>query len=222
MATRTPTKAAGATGKTKPTPPTNPAEPSDREMIARECLLSPSFHGAAAIQAWEGFAGKTHLPDLVKGLREQTRRVQAGSTKPVESMLWGQAQALQTLFTSLMRRASQQEGLKQFQTMLSLSMKAQAQCRVTLQTLAEIKNPRPVAFVKQQNIANGHQQINNGQDANQGSEISRAGNSTVLPNELLGVNDGNYLDTGAPSATSQGDPHMATLGEQHRGEDARG
>lgn len=220
MATRTPTKAAGATVKKKPTP--DPAELIDREKIARECLLSPSFHGAAAIQAWEGFAGKTDLPDLVEGLREQTRKIQAGNTKPIESMLWGQAQALQTLFTSLMRRAANQEGLKQFQTMLSISMKAQAQCRVTLQTLAEIKNPRPVAFVKQQNIANGHQQINNGQDANQGSEFSRAENSTVSPNELLGVNDGNYLDTGAPSAASQGDPHMATLGKQHRGEDARG
>jgi len=30
-----------------------------------------------------------------------------------------------------------------------LALKAQAQCRATLQTLAEIKNPHPVAFVKQ-------------------------------------------------------------------------
>ena len=64
MAIRKPTKAAGATGKKKPT--RDPTEPSDSEMIARECLLSPSFQGAAAIQAWEGFAGKTNFSDLVE------------------------------------------------------------------------------------------------------------------------------------------------------------
>ena len=73
MAIRKPTKAAGATGKKKPA--RDPTEPSDSEMIARECLLSPSFQGAAAIQAWEGFAGKTNFSDLVKELREQTHRV---------------------------------------------------------------------------------------------------------------------------------------------------
>jgi hypothetical protein len=41
-------------------------------------------------------------------------------------------------------------------------LKAQAQCRVTLVALAEMKNPRPVAFVQQANIAAGLQQVNNG------------------------------------------------------------
>ena len=40
-------------------------------------------------------------------------------------------------------------------------MRAQGQCRATLQTLGELKNPRQVAFVKQANIANGYQQVNN-------------------------------------------------------------
>jgi hypothetical protein len=39
--------------------------------------------------------------------------------------------------------------------------KPQAQCRATIEALAEIKNPRPVAFVKQANIAQGPQQVNN-------------------------------------------------------------
>lgn len=40
--------------------------------------------------------------------------------------------------------------------------KCSTQCRATLETLAEIKNPRPVVFVRQANIANGPQQVNNG------------------------------------------------------------
>lgn len=43
-----------------------------------------------------------------------------------------------------------------------MALKAQAQCRATLEALAEIKNPRPVAFVKQANISGEHQQVNNG------------------------------------------------------------
>jgi hypothetical protein len=36
-----------------------------------------------------------------------------------------------------------------------LALKAQSQCRATLETLAAIKNPQPVAFVRQANIAHG-------------------------------------------------------------------
>jgi len=39
---------------------------------------------------------------------------------------------------------------------------AQAQCRATIETLHELKHPRPVAFVQKANIADGPQQLNNG------------------------------------------------------------
>ena len=42
---------------------------------------------------------------------------------------------------------------------MRLSLKAQGQCRATLETLAVIKNP-PV-FAHQANIAHGPQQVNN-------------------------------------------------------------
>jgi len=80
----------------------------------------------------------------------------------VEAMLYGQAMTLQTMFTSLVRQAASETGLKQYQAKLTFALKAQAQCRSTLEALAEIKNPRPVSFVKQANIANGPQQVNNG------------------------------------------------------------
>jgi hypothetical protein len=44
---------------------------------------------------------------------------------------------------------------------MRLALKAQGQCRATLETLAAIKNP-PVVFAKQRNISHGHQQVNNG------------------------------------------------------------
>lgn len=43
-----------------------------------------------------------------------------------------------------------------------LALKAQAQGVRTLEVLGALKNPQPVAFVKQANIAHGPQQVNNG------------------------------------------------------------
>ena len=43
---------------------------------------------------------------------------------------------------------------------MRLALKAQGQCRATLETLAAIKNP-PVVFARQANFANGPQQVNN-------------------------------------------------------------
>ena len=43
---------------------------------------------------------------------------------------------------------------------MRLALKAQGQCRATLETLATIKNP-PVVFARQANIAQGPQQVNN-------------------------------------------------------------
>ena len=51
------------------------------------------------------------------------------------------------------------------ETHLKLAFKAQSQCRTTLETLAEIKSPRSVAFVRQANTSAGPQQLNNGTGA---------------------------------------------------------
>lgn len=70
------------------------------------------------------------------------------------------------------------EYIPAMETYLKLALKAQTQCRTTLQTLAEIKNPQPVSFVKQANISHGPQQINNGVSP-------RAEKFKKQPNELL-------------------------------------
>ena len=62
----------------------------------------------------------------------------------------------------LARRATAQEYLKTWEAYLRMAMKAQNQCRMTLETLAMIKNP-PTVFAKQANINHGgQQQVNNG------------------------------------------------------------
>ena len=81
---------------------------------------------------------------------------------PSKTALKAQAHALQAIFMNLARRATTQEYMKHCETYLRMAMKAQNQCRMTLETLATIKNP-PVVVARQANINNGgQQQVNNG------------------------------------------------------------
>ena len=64
------------------------------------------------------------------------------------------------------------------ETYFRLALKAQSQCRATLETLSTIKNP-PVIFAKQANISTGNQQINNA------VSTSRTENNKKQQNELL-------------------------------------
>jgi len=198
----------------KATPTQQTTTPDKHTLKPHELVLSPTIQSAVAIEAWSKFAGTVDLADLVDDLRERIKKVQGGDMQPVEAMLFGQAMTLETIFTSLARRATSQEYLKQFQAYLGMALKAQAQCRATLEALAEIKNPRPVAFVKQANISGGHQQVNNG--SAQAAAHSHAGQSTGLKNELLEHQHGNYLDTRAQSTAGGADPNLEAVETGHR------
>jgi hypothetical protein len=96
---------------------------------------------------------------------------------------------------------------------MRLALRAQSQCRATLETLATIKNP-PVVFARQANIANGPQQVNNGVPAPASPAHEE---KTIQSNELLTKDQrGATLDTRGTAATSGTDKAMATLGEVHR------
>ena len=90
---------------------------------------------------------------------------------------------------------------------MRMGMKAQSQCRATLQVLADIKNPRPVAFVKQANINNGgNQQVNNGVALEAIPSPTPAKENETEQTKLLdGMNDGStYMDAGTTTATIRG------------------
>ncbi|HAB64955.1 MAG TPA: hypothetical protein DCE49_12410 [Pseudomonas sp.] len=92
---------------------------------------------------------------------------------------------------------------------MRLAFKAQNQARTTLQTLAELKAPKQVAFVRQANIGN-QVQVNNG------TVPARTRKTRNAPNELLEVTHGERLDTRATGSASGVDTAMATLEQQHR------
>jgi hypothetical protein len=99
-------------------------------------------------------------------LRHQARAASAGDLSRSEAMLMSQATTLNALFHSLtgwaLNHLKEGGNAAYFEMHMRLAFKAQCQSRAAIETLAEIKNPRQVAFIKQANIAGGNQQVNNG------------------------------------------------------------
>ena len=179
------------------------------EHIAKVTLM-PCTNAAAVVAEYAKAFGEQDVQALMEQLRTTFDQVNNGDLQHCEAMLVGQAHALQSIFMSLARRAANQEYLKQLETYLRMALKAQNQSRMTLETLAKIKNP-PVIFAKQANInqGNGNQQVNNGTPA----PASHAEKNINQPNELLEVQHGSEtLDSRTAGATIGKDKAMATVG----------
>lgn len=167
--------------------------------------LRPSVNAAAVIVEYASSFGEQDIESLMNELVGSIEKVNDGDMKRCEGMLMGQAYALQAIFMNLSRRAIVQDQVKHNEMLLRLALKAQGQCRATLETLSNIKNP-PVVFAKQANINNGNQQINNGVPAPQAEKTVNE------QNELLEAQHGGMtLDTGATGATIEKNKAMAAL-----------
>ena len=79
---------------------------------------------------------------------------------------------------------------------MKLALRAQSQCRSTVEALADMKKPRP-EILRQTNIAHGHQQVNN-----------------FPPNELMEQHD-ERMDAGTPPEAVRGNQAMETVGKEH-------
>ncbi len=108
-----------------------------------------------------------------------------------------------------------QENAIPFELNMRMALRAQSQCRATLETLSNIKHP-PVVYAKQANITTGPQQINNGTAA------PRARESDSEQTQLLEASNDQRLDTGEASPTSQGDKALEAVGKVNRTKNARG
>lgn len=115
------------TSKNLKTPQIEKPPPMAIADKARMALL-PSVNGAAVIEAYQAnVMGKdADMNAMVDRLRETFIEVKGGDLRTLEAMLISQATALQTIFTSLARRASFQERLPQYQAFLGLALKAQS------------------------------------------------------------------------------------------------
>ena len=201
-----------------------PAAGKTPEQLRAGVALLPSFNGAAVMQAYQGnVTGKDpDLKTLADGLRATFAEVKAGDLGGVEAMLISQATALQTIFTSLARRAANQEHLSRYETFLGLALKAQSQSRATLSALVDLKYPRQATFVKQANIANGPQQVSNSPAP--AASITHAKENQPMQNKLLEdkTHERPYLDIGATPAAKRSHQTVEAVVKVNRAKKPRG
>ena len=140
----------------------------DMALVQTKVLIGPVITNAFALQKFgKGSIGERPIDSIVVAMAESNKRVNANDLRDVEATLMSQATLLNAMFGELTRRAANRINGETFQLELlesyfKMAMKAQNQCRMTLETLGNIKNP-PAVFAKQANINNGgQQQVNNG------------------------------------------------------------
>ena len=186
----------------------------DEETTRARNVIGPTVKGAVTTNAFCKVYGEIDLQAMVDELGRQNEKVRDGDLSRADSLLITQAHTLDAIFNEMARRAALNMGeyIKATDTYLRLALKAQSQCRATLETLAAIKNP-PVIFAKQANISNGPQQVNNGTP----QPVARE-EKTIQPNELLEHQHGQRMDTGKTGAAIGDDKELKTVGAIDRAE----
>jgi hypothetical protein len=142
------------------------------QMLAEVALEGVAPNARTAQLFTQPWFGELHFTESVAALRTEIATVRAGDMAYIEATLFGQAKALGAIFHACAQKAAVNMGEYPLavERYMRLALKAQSQCRTTLETLAEIKAPRSVAFVHQANISGGHQQVNNGDVATASAE----------------------------------------------------
>ena len=207
-------------GWTLETPPLAPGETPDRFM-AQVASAGIVGNARSLVDFGHGTFGELSLTDCAKALKDTAQGLNDGDLSAAVTMLSSQAVALNAMFGELARRSALNMGeyLDASERYMRLALKAQGQCRATLETLAAIKNP-PVVFARQANINNGgQQQVNNGAPQNRpvsdaGAAVPHASESLSGPNELLEdcTHGRTQLDNRATAAASRANPGLEPVG----------
>ena len=192
-------------------------EAQERAASKAEAFTRPTFQAALTLaQYGHGFGDLDPLA-LTHALSEQVQAANDGELGRAEEILISQAHTLDAMFNNLARGAAKARGTDSSDRQLRLALKAQSQCRATLQTLSEVKNPRSTAFVQQANIAHGPQQVNNCPTSS--GDAPRTRKNKNRQNELLEAQDGQRLDPGTTGTAGGADPDMETVAKVDRPKD---
>jgi hypothetical protein len=187
-----------------------------KDAVIAKAALSPYLSGAVVADAYQAniMGPDVDLMEMVNVLTENAQQTQGGDLSHLEAMLLSQATGLQTIFTSLAKRAQVQTSQRNLEAFLGLAMKAQSQSRATIATLVDLKFPRQVAFVKQTNVSHGPQQVNNHLEPGAGSRTEEMqSQQTKL---YVGHNDGGaQMDTRATTAAGGSHPALHAMAVLH-------
>lgn len=198
---------------TSNTLPVHCKEGGDEAKALAETLIRPTVQAARTIKAFE--PTEMDLGALIGSLVDQTNLASGGDMKRMEALLVNQAHALDTVFGYYMRKARDSQYLEHLKIYANLGLRAQSQCRASVEALAEIKNPRPYI----QNNKAQYQQVNNGVRMGKEKPLAHGEENPKTANKLLEDNTHEWMDTGTQSTASGTDKDLEALGTKHRPED---
>ena len=186
-ATRRKTGGKGAVAVSRSNTLVNKLKPKEtpEEAIADMVVSGLASNAMTAVGFSKSF-GDVDLAECLVKLHAAVERVQSGDLRETEALLTAQAVTLNAMFTHLANLAASTEYLDKLDRYLRLALKAQGQCRATLETLATIKNP-PVVFARQANIAQAPQQVNNTVSVSLDDRLTRAAKRTTRSNRTIDV-----------------------------------
>ena len=183
------------------------------EQVATRYMLDPKTLGAMVVDGnSSSVSGQMDFEYTREVIGLGIEEIKKGDLSKLEEMLYSQAVALNMLFANLSRKASIQTNVDVRTAIANLALKSQNQSRNTIQTLINLKQPSQTSFIKQQtNVANGHQQINNG--------VGQSSPEKLLnePIELLEVNHGKRLDRATKTKAKGVNSDLEALGAINRG-----
>lgn len=202
--------------------PEEPGKPS--AQLLAEIAINPAAHSLATVQQFTRHTmGEQDVNALFEAIIAQTKAGKNGDLSQVRAMLTGQALALNSIFSELARRAGSNMGeyLQATQLYMNLALKAQAQCRATIEALDRLTNGH-VQTVKHVHINEGGQAViadefhhhtggnGNGQNDKQPYAPGVAGRAAGAGPALSGPDP---LGQGVPIASGEG---QATLQDARR------
>lgn len=205
------------------------AEKERKEEAAKmtaDLMVRPSFMAAHTAMSFvpesmKGFG--SNIFSMNEEFRNTVMKVVEGDMNKPEALLMAQAMSLNSIYNQCASLAGNNIGtrLQTAEVLMRMALKAQAQCTQTLRVLGELKTPKTVAFIKQQNNAAGPQQVNNG-PVTQGAPAHAHGEKemAVTTNELLtDKKDAQHaatLDTGATGRAGRENQTLEAVGAIHR------
>lgn len=186
-----------------------------KERQLAEIALDPAAQSLSPVQQFTKSAfGEQDVSSLFGALQGQIDKMKGGDISEARAMLAGQAIALNAIFSEIARRAGCNMGeyLQATQLYMNLALKAQAQCRATIEALDRLTNGH-VQTVKHVHVSEGGQAViadefhhhtggnENGQSDKQPHAPGIAGRAAGAGTSLSGPDP---LGQGVPIASGEG------------------
>ncbi len=137
---------------------------SDEELAKKsaELFIDPVVAATRIICVSEdksGLARVLDVPSLASVVREQVSQGKIILKDQIDEFLLSYSVSLQAIFVRLTEKGMQSQDPLIAQSWLKLALRAQNQCRVSLEALSVLRSPS-IVYAKRANIAAGPQQVN--------------------------------------------------------------